>query len=53
MQAEALAPPILAEIVRLAIETELDLDILDRSRREGEAERQRLLSVLATLPEEP
>lgn len=53
VQAEALAPPILAEIVRLAIETELDLDILDRSRREGEAERQRLLSVLATLPEEP
>jgi hypothetical protein len=53
VQAEAIAPPILADIVRLAIEAELDLDILDRSRREGEAERRRLIRALATLPEEP
>ncbi|HEY8767919.1 MAG TPA: hypothetical protein VIP09_11760 [Dehalococcoidia bacterium] len=50
VQAEALDPPILAAIVRAAIEAEIDLDTLEQSRRDGVAERQQLLDALATLP---
>ena len=48
VQVEALDPPILANLVRLAIEAELDLEALDRSHREGEIERQRLIEMLST-----
>lgn len=46
VQAEALDPPILAAVVRAAIEAELDLEVLEKSRRAGITEREQLLTVL-------
>jgi hypothetical protein len=51
VQCEALAPNVLAAEVRAAIESVVDLDVMEATRERSEAQRQQIIEAVRRLSE--